>query len=129
MPTADISGAQRKVLEHSIRPARMSHGSTGIPVRSGKTLPFVVGRIWSSPAGDYPESFYLIDPKTREVLFEGPIETRAMWGLQARTEVEQTISTPLALPAGKYAIVFALGGVNGGEFPVEAVEVPADAVA
>lgn len=129
MPTADIAGSQRKVLEHSIRPARVSHGSSGIPVRSGKTQPFIVERIWSSPAGDYPEAFYLIDPATREVLFEGPVVTRAMWGLQARTEVAQTISTSFALPPGKYAVVFALGGVSGGEFPVEAVEVPADAVA
>ena len=48
MPTADISGPQRKVLSFKIGPAKPSQGEIGIPVRRGRTLPFVV---WRHPPG------------------------------------------------------------------------------
>lgn len=124
MPTADIAGPQRKVIESSVRPARASQGTSGIPIRGGRTQPFVVARVWSAPAGRSPEGFYLIDPTSREVLFEGRITDKEILGLQARTEIEEVVNTPLSLEPGSYAIVFACDGLSGGEFPVEAFDVP-----
>jgi hypothetical protein len=127
MRTADISGTQRKVVDHSITPVKVSHGNAGIPVSNGRTLPFTVSRAWSAPSGVYPERFYIIDPQSREVFFEGPGAEREIWGLQSETIVEQTIREPIVLAPGTYAVVFALGGVMGGEVPVEAFEVAEEA--
>jgi hypothetical protein len=129
MPTADISGNQKKVIEQSVRPARLTVGAAGIPVRNGKTLPFTVERVWSAPAGHYPETFYLIDPKSREVYFEGPVVEYLMLGLQARTELATSVRDRIELTPGSYAIVFALQGSSGGEFPVEVFEVSAEEAA
>jgi hypothetical protein len=87
-------------------------------------VPFAVSRSWSAPAGTYRETFYLIDPGSREVLFEGPSADREIWGLQSMTDVVTEVSGSIALEPGTYAVVFGLGGVLGGEFPVEAFEVP-----
>jgi hypothetical protein len=45
--------------------------------------------------------------------------------LQSLTEVETEVREPIPLEPGSYAIVFGLGGVLGGEFPVEAFDAPA----
>jgi hypothetical protein len=126
---ADISGSQRKVLVSSITPVRRNLGEAGIPVRDGKTLPFRVTREWSGPAGRYVERFYLIEPQSREVLFEGPAIERSIWGLQGLTSFETEVRDPISLPPGTYAIVFSLGGMLGGEFPAEAFEVSAEEAA
>ena len=126
---ADISGSQRKVLTSSVAPARREFGETGIPVRDGKTLPFKVARGWSAPAGLYIEQFYLIDPESREVLYESPAVERSLWGLQGLSEFETEVRDPTPLSPGKYAVVFSLGGLMGGETPVEAFEVSAEEAA
>ncbi|MEA2498923.1 MAG: hypothetical protein QOH26_1328, partial [Actinomycetota bacterium] len=59
---ADISGSQRKVLSPSVRPAKSLYGESGIPIKDGKTLPFVVTRSWSAPEGYYAERWFLINP-------------------------------------------------------------------
>jgi hypothetical protein len=125
-----INGPQRKVMTSWVRPARSIHGETGIPVRSGKTLPFVVHREWSAPAGYYPEQWFLVMPVTREVVYEGPVRQLLVWGLQSLTPVEDRVVEPhLDLLPGKYLIVFSLGGIKGGELEVEAIEVPAEEAA
>lgn len=124
---ADISGSQRKVVSHAVRPARASHGNSGIPLKDGTTLPFLVHRGWSAPLGHYVERFYIIDPTSREVLFEGPERTELVRGLQAVTDFEDEISAPLELKPGTYGLVFALGGMLGGEESVEAFEVAEEA--
>lgn len=118
---------QRKVVDHSVTPASRREGDAGIPIKNGRTRAFVVERSWSAPLGVYPESFYLIDPESREVLFEGRTVERDLLGLQAMTVVTERVDDPIDLEPGKYAIVFALGGVMGGEFPVEAFEVSEEA--
>ena len=60
---ADINGSQRKVLVSSVTPVRRTLGAEGIAVRDGKSLPFLVAREWSAPAGIYIERFYIVDPK------------------------------------------------------------------
>lgn len=121
---ADIHGAQRKVLDSSVRPANPNHGAAGIPVKDGRTLPFIVSRTWSAPAGYYPERWFIIDKSSREVIYEGPLRTEAhIWGLQSLTEIEDEIAEPFALPAGAYQIVFWLGGVLSGETTVDVVEI------
>lgn len=117
---ADISGSQRKVVESSVAPLRPAHGSAGIPLKGGRTAPFRVRRVWSAPAGYYLERFYLIDPGTREVLFEGPERQTLVLGLQARTEIVDEIREPVELAPGSYEVVFVLGRVMGGTLPVEA---------
>lgn len=117
---ADISGPQRKVVESSVAPLRPARGSSGIALRGDRTAPFRVRRVWSAPAGHYLEAFYLIDPETREVLFEGPQRETLVLGLQARTEIVDEIREPIALEPGSYEAVFVLGGVMGGTLPVEA---------
>ncbi|MDQ3958021.1 MAG: hypothetical protein M3273_06820 [Actinomycetota bacterium] len=124
---AQITGTQRKVMTSSVRPVKVSHGSEGISISGGKTLPFRVERSWSAPAGIYPEQWFLVRPDTREVLYEGPVVERSIWGLQGLTEVADEVSDPLALEPGTYLIVFALGGQMGGQTEVEAAEAPATA--
>lgn len=126
---ADISGSQRKVVASSVRPASRAHGEQGIAVRGAETLPFVVTRSWSAPEGTYRETFYLVDPRSREVLFEGPVREELVWGLQSLTEFRDTITEPIAIRPGSYAIVFSLGRGSGGEFPVEVVEVSEESAA
>ncbi|MDQ4126019.1 MAG: hypothetical protein M3134_10550 [Actinomycetota bacterium] len=123
---AQISGTQRKVMSSAVRPAKLSHGTSGIPVRGGKTLPFRVERSWSAPAGMYPEQWFLVRPDSREVLHEGPVVERAIWGLQGLTEVVDEVVDPLALEPGSYLVVFSLGGQMGGQVDVEAFEAGAD---
>ena len=103
-----------------VRPTRSAVGTEGIVVKDGWTLPFEVYRAWSAPAGHYPEQWFLVNPETREVLYESPTPVRAMFGLQAPTEVTDVVETPLELAEGKYQIVFALGGLKGGEIEVVA---------
>lgn len=126
---ADINGPQRKILGGKVRPAKLAHGMEGIPLRDGKTLPFVVIREWSAPAGYYLEQWFLVKPDTGEVFYEGPAKQVLVWGLQSRTEIEDEVDEPIPLEAGTYQIVFALGGLKGGEIDVEAFAAPAEEAA
>ncbi|MGH2754709.1 MAG: hypothetical protein ACRDLB_09755 [Actinomycetota bacterium] len=126
---ADISGSQRKVVTSEVVPTRRMLGDSGIPVRNGRTLPFRVARTWSAPAGTYLERFYIIDPRSREVLYEGPAVERSVWGLQSLTEFATDVRDPISLAPGSYAVVFSLGRMLGGEVPVEAFEVSAEEAA
>jgi len=126
---ADINGPQRKILSAAVRPAKAVHGTDGIAVRNGRTLGFIVTRGWSAPAGYYSEQWFLVKPDTGEVLFEGPAETRLVWGLQSRSEFVDQIETPIALQPGTYQVVFALDRLRGGELDVQAVEAPAEEAA
>lgn len=126
---ADVNGPQRKILTAQVRPVRATHGSSGIALRDGRTLPFVVIREWSAPAGYYSEQWFLVDPATQEVLFEGPVEEALIWGLQSRTERRTEIRHQIALEPGAYQIVFALGGLRGGDAEVVAADAPAEEAA
>jgi hypothetical protein len=117
---AEIEGHQRKVIDSEVRPARSAHGSSGIPLGGGRTLPFVVRRSWNAPAGHYPEGWYLVDPETREVLFEGPQQLVFVWGLLSGTEFSDEVDPRMRLDPGRYLVVFALGGVMGGQVEVDA---------
>jgi hypothetical protein len=120
---AEIEGHQRKTIESEVRPARSSHGASGIPLARGRTLPFVVRRSWNAPAGHYKEGWYLVHPETREVLFEGPQQLASIWGLLSWTELSDEVDPRLRLDPGRYLVVFALGGVMGGQVEVDAFEV------
>lgn len=124
---ADLRGSQQKVVSTKVAPLRMSTGDSGIPIKAGRTLPFVISREWSAPAGHYIERWYLVDPKTREVLYEGPPRETLLWGLQALTELSDEVGEPIPLEPGTYLIVHSLNGLLGGEFEVDAVEVDAEA--
>ena len=126
---ADIEGLQRKVVVSSVAPLRPSHGDSGIAVRDGRSLPFVLRREWSAPAGHYVESWYLVVPATGEVLFEGPRRNVLIWGLQSLTELVDEVVESVAMEPGSYEIVFALNDVLGGKLPVEAVEAPEEEAA
>ena len=126
---ADVDGHQRKVVSSAVRPRRIAHGETGIPLRDGRTLPFVVERAWNAPAGHYVESWYLVDPETREVLHEGPARELVVRGLLTWTEVADEVTAPFELTPGTYLVVLALDGVLGGQFEVQAVEAPAEEAA
>lgn len=104
---------------------RLSHGESGIPVEAGVTLPFVVERRWNAPAGYYPEQWFLIDPATREILYEGPEQHLLIWGLAAWTDATTRVAGGFPLAPGNYQIVFALGGAVGGELDVTTQEVAA----
>jgi hypothetical protein len=119
---ADISGAQRKVLLSSIAPLKPSHGDAGIALRAGRTLPFVLRREWSAPAGHQVETWYLVVPSTREVVHEGSRREVSVWGLQGLTEIVEEVIEPIPLQPGTYEIVFALDGVMGGKLEIEAFE-------
>lgn len=125
---ADINGPQRKILTASVRPVKAAHGAEGIAVRDGRSLPFVVTREWSAPAGYYSEQWFLVKTDG-EVMFEGPAETRLVWGLQSRSEFVDTVDTPIALEPGGYQVVFSLDRLRGGELDVTAAEAPAEEAA
>ena len=116
---AEIAGSQRKVVRSSIRPLRSQHGGEGIAVRDGKTLPFRVSRGWNAPAGYYPEAFYIVTPEAGEVYYASPQMLRLIWGLPSVTDVATDVTDPIELPPGTYTVVFALGGIKGGEATVE----------
>ncbi len=124
---ADVGGLQRKVVSSMVRPLHPSHGASGIPLKGGETLPFVVRRSWSAPAGHYAEGWYLVDQATRQVLYQSSGREVRVWGLQSWTEFSDTVTERLALRPGEYLIVFALGGVKGGELVVPASEAIDDA--
>ena len=124
---ADLNGNQRKVVTMRVAPTRASFGDSGIPIRKGRTLPFRLAREWSAPAGRYVEQWFLVQPDTREVLHEGPAREVSLFGLQALTEVVDEVTVPIELEPGSYQIFFAIGGLLGGQFDVEAIEAPAEA--
>lgn len=124
---ADIDGPQRKTFVTRVRPVKAAHGTDGIALKDGVTLPFEVHRSWSAPAGNYPEQWFLVDPKTREVLYESRSVTRSIFGLQSLTDVTDVIEEPIPLAPGTYQIVFALGGLKGGEMDVVAAAAGASA--
>lgn len=126
---ADISGPQRKVISSSVRPKRVVHGTEGIKLRGGQSLPFTVSRAWNAPSGNYEETWYLVDPKTREVVYEGPVRVAQIWGLQSLTEITDEIVEPMTFAPGTYQAVFALGGLQGGVLDVEVSELPAEEAA
>jgi hypothetical protein len=127
---ADINGPQRKILVATVRPAKTTHGASGIALRRGRTLPFVIYRQWSAPAGYYSEQWFLVVPDTKEVVHEGPVRRETLiWGLQSVTELTDTVTASIKLEPGTYRIVFALGGLLGGEVDVEAYEAPAEEAA
>jgi hypothetical protein len=117
---ADRAGLQRKIVSSDVRPVRVSAGNSGIALKNGRTLPFVVSRSWSAPAGHYNEAWYLVDPSTREVLYESSSGEVRVWGLQSWTEFSNTVTEPIPLAPGSYLVVFALGGQQGGEMTVSA---------
>ena len=129
MPQADIDGPQRKILRTEVKPVRPAHGTSGIPVRGGRALPFVVSRGWNAPSGYYTEAWYLVHPETREVLFEGPSEIRLIRGLPAITDVTDEIKDGFELQPGAYKLFFVMDGEVGAEIDVQAVEVPAEEAA
>ncbi len=126
---ADISGSQRKLLIGAVAPLKAADGDSGIALKDGQTLPFVVSRTWSAPAGHYREQWFLVHPESREVLFEGPARTSPILGLQAPTDLSDEVRAPFRLAPGTYLVVFALGGLMGGQIEVEAVERPAEEAA
>ena len=120
---ADIDGHQRKIVQAEIRPVRRDHGDSGIPVKDGRTLPFVVDRAWNAPAGVYPEQWFLVEPHSREVLYEGALELQKISGLLSWTAVTDEVTESFELAGGSYLVVFALAGIMGGQAEVAAVEV------
>lgn len=126
---ADIDGHQRKIVNAGVRPARIAHGDDGIPVAGGRTLPFRVERAWNAPMGYYRETWYIVHPESREVLFEGPERQIRIWGLQSYTEFVDEVTTRFPLEVGPYLLVLALDRVMGGQTEIKAVEVPAEEAA
>ena len=120
--TADIDGDQRKLLAGVVRPVRPSYGGNGIPVVDGEAQPFVVERKWNAPAGYYPEQWFLVDPATQEIVYEGPRRRVLILGLATWTAFTDTSSGGFSVPPGTYQVVFALGDVKGGEIEVTAFE-------
>ena len=126
---ADIHGPQRKVLSASVRPLRSSFGDSGIRLRNGRTLPFLVSREWSAPAGHYAETWYLVHPQSREVYFEGPLKDVKIVGLQSASVQIDEVVQPIELTPGTYHLVFALDGTMGGQIDVEVTQPGAEEAA
>lgn len=121
---AELEGPQIKVLEARVVPVDPSHGEWGIPLQSGTTRPFEVLRMWSAPAGHYAEQWFVVNPATREVLYESILRESLIHGLQSPTEISDRVEESIRLDPGTYHIVFSLGRWPGGELEIEAFEVP-----
>lgn len=126
---AELGGSQRKVVVSSVTPRDAAPGDPDLVLREGRTLPFVVTRSWSAPAGVYGEQWFLVERESGEVLFESDVRETAVWGLQSLTELRTETTAPIDLTPGTYLLVFALGGVKGGELEVEAAERSAEEAA
>jgi hypothetical protein len=122
--SADIDGHQRKTVGLKVKPVKRDDGDSGIALRDGKTQPFIVERAWNAPAGIYPEQWFIVSSSSREVLFESPVRMSQIWGLLSWTTLTDEITEPIELKAGKYLMVFALGGIQGGQLDIEAVAAP-----
>ncbi len=109
-------------MKIAVRPLNPLHGSVGIPVHGDRTLPFSVTRSWSAPAGRYLERWFLVDPESRAVVFEGPIRDEVLiWGLQSLSSLTDRLMNSFSLEPGPYLLVFALGGHKAAEVGIEAV--------
>ena len=96
---ADINGPQRKVLVATVRPAKTAHGASGIALRRGRTLPFVIYRQWSAPAGYYPLFTDLPKAKSLED-YERLAPWAAFWGARSTSRSSrQPRRPPDRLPA------------------------------
>lgn len=95
---------------------------SSIHVRDGHTLPFIVERGWSGPAGSYVEH-WSIRRGGREVIYQGPTRTVRVWSMQAITEFTDHVDEPIELEPGTYQLVFVVEGRFMGARDIEVTAV------
>ncbi|MGH2810264.1 MAG: hypothetical protein ACRDIA_05220 [Actinomycetota bacterium] len=93
----------------------------GIRLKNGKTLPFLVERTWSGPAGSYNEQ-WSIRRGGKEIVYGS--ESKPIWvkGLQSIRTYTDRVDEPISLEAGTYNLVFVAEGYFMGSREITAAE-------
>lgn len=99
----------------------------GIATRDGKTLPFIVERVWSGPAGNYVEQ-WSIRSDMATVVYQGPARYIRVQGMQSISTYRDRVDDPIGLDAGTYRLIFVVEGRFMGSATVQ-VEAVGKAVA
>lgn len=89
----------------------------GILTDEGRTLPFVVERAWSGPAGNYIEEWSI--RRGRDVLYRHAPRGIKVWGMQAVSRFEDVVEDPIELEEGTYLLVFVVEGRYMGSVEIE----------
>lgn len=90
----------------------------GILVEGGTTLPFLVERSWSGPAGTYVEQ-WSVRQEGRGVVHESPARYITVRGMQSVTQHVERVDRPIAIEPGSYDLVFIVEGYFMGSAKVE----------
>lgn len=91
-----------------------------IEVREGKSLPFLVERSWSGPAGHYIEQWSL-RRGMREVVYKSQPNSVFVRGIQSLTTHTDRVEEAIPLEPGSYRLVFVVEGYFMGSVEVEVV--------
>lgn len=91
-----------------------------IEVRDGKSLPFLVERSWSGPAGHYIEQWSL-RRGMREVVYKSQPNSVFVRGIQSLTTHTDRVEEAIPLEPGSYRLVFVVEGHFMGSVEVEVV--------
>ena len=93
----------------------------GIRLNNGRTMPFLVERTWSGPAGGYNEQ-WSIRRGGKEIVYSS--ESKPVWvkGLQSIRTYTDRVDEPISLDAGTYNLVFIAEGYFMGSREITAAE-------
>lgn len=90
----------------------------GITISEGRTLPFLVERQWSGPAGNYWET-WSIRRGGREILYASKPQLIRTSGMQSVREFVDRVTEPIEIDPGKYHLVFVIEGLFMGSTEIE----------
>lgn len=81
----------------------------GIAIAEGKTLPFLMERSWSGPAGNYVEQ-WSIRRAMGEIIYQGEPKYVFVRGIQSATLHVDQVDEPFSMEPGTYRLVFVVEG-------------------
>lgn len=90
----------------------------GIVLDGSKTLPFVVSRAWSGPAGRYNEQ-WSIRRGMNEIIYQAEPRTIFVRGIQSVTSHSDRIDGPIEMNPGAYRLVFVVEGFYLGSAEIQ----------
>lgn len=90
----------------------------GIDTVDGKTLPFILERSWSGPAGNYIER-WSIRRSMQEIIYQSDPQYIFVRGIQSITKHADRVDQPISLEPGAYRLVFVVDGYFMGAADIE----------
>lgn len=92
----------------------------GIVTVDGKTLPFLVERSWSGPAGNYVEQ-WSIRRSMGETIYQSDAKYVFVRGIQSITKHVDRVDEPIWMEPGAYRLVFVIEGFFMGSADIQVV--------